>query len=278
MLEPLYQLSGGHPFMVRAMLAALILAPLMGLLGPLVVTRRLAFFSSARGHGALTGVAVALLIGEPLETAYFGTFGFSLLLALGITYVRNNSGLPSDTVVGVFLAFTLGLGICLLVAVTQRFNIHQIEGILFGSIITVTDADLLVLAGVGTLALVTLAPIYRSLMLASVSPALARARGLPVTRHEYLFMVMLTLVIVAAIKIMGALLIEALVLVPAAAARNLARSLRGYLIWSCLLALVGTQGGLWLGARFDVPSGAAIVLALGGVFFLSFVIGRMRDA
>lgn len=259
-----------HPFMVRAALAALVLAPVLGAASPLVVTRRLAFFSSALGHAALTGLAVGLLAGGSLERAQAAMLAFCLLLALAVTYVRRRSGLPSDTVIGVFLAFTLGLGICLLVAVTQRFDIHQIEAILFGSVVTVTDGDLVVLAASGALALAVLVPLYNRLLLASLDPALARARGVPVAVHDYVFVLVLTLLVVAGIKILGALLVEALVIVPAAAARNLARSLRGWFLWSVALALLGAQGGLVIGSFFPVPSGAAIVLALGGIFAASF--------
>ncbi len=258
-----------HPFMVRATLAALILAPVMGAFSPLVVTKRLAFFSSALGHAALTGLAIGILMGEKIDQAYGGIFGFSLLLALAITYVRNRSELPSDTVIGVFLAFTLGLGICLLVSVTQRFNIHQVEAVLFGSVLTVTETDLLILTAAGAISTMVLLPIYNQLILGSFNPALARARGVRVTLHEYIFMLTLSVVIVAGIKIIGALLVEALVIAPAASARNLARSIRGYFCWSVLLAMLGTQGGLLIGSLFPVPSGAAIVLSLGLIFIAS---------
>lgn len=261
-----------HPFMIRAMLAALLAAPLLGAASPLVVAKRLAFFSSTLGHAALTGVAVALLLGEGIERPYAGIFGFTLLMALAITYVRRHSRLPADTIVGVFLAFSLGLGISLLVAVSRRFNIHQIEAVLFGSIVTVTDLDLAILGGVALFATAFLLPIYNDLLLGSLDPVLAQARGVRVVALEYLFMVALTLVIAASIKIIGALLVEALVIVPAASARNVAWNMRSYFALSCLFALLGTQAGLLIGAAFPVPSGAAIVLALAALFFLTFLI------
>ncbi|RME54338.1 MAG: metal ABC transporter permease [Deltaproteobacteria bacterium] len=265
-----------HPFMIRAVLAALIAAPLFGAFSPIVVAKRLAFFSSTLGHAALSGVAVALLLGEPLDRPYVGIFGFTLLMALAITYVRRHSGLPADTIVGVFLAFGLGLGICLLVAVSRRFNIHQIEGVLFGSLVTVTELDLLLLGGIALIAVTILVAIYNDLVLGSLDPILAASRGVRVVWIEYLFMVTLTLVIAASIKIIGALLVEALVIVPAAAARNVASNMRGYFLWSCLFALLGAQGGLLAGALLPVPSGAAIVLALAAVFFLTLLVRLLR--
>ena len=127
-----------------------LLAPLLGGISHLVVARRLSFFSAALGQAALTGLTIGMLLGEPLNAAYGGIFGFCLLSALAMVYVKRHAALPPDTLVGVFLSLTLGLGICLLVAVTKRFNIHQIEAVMFGSLLTVTDLDLALLAGSGS--------------------------------------------------------------------------------------------------------------------------------
>ena len=127
----------------------LILAPILGGLSHLVVTRRMAFFSAALGQAALTGVAIGLLLGEPLNAPYGGMFGFCLLATLAMVYVKRHATLPPDTLIGVFHALTLGLGLCLLVAVTRQFNVHQVESVLFGSLLTVTDGDLALLLVVG---------------------------------------------------------------------------------------------------------------------------------
>ncbi|MBI2571090.1 MAG: metal ABC transporter permease [Candidatus Schekmanbacteria bacterium] len=267
-----------YAFMVRAMIACLILAPLLGVLSPLVVTRGLAFFSSAIGHSALTGLALAILLGESLDGAGAGVLCFCLLVSVAMTYVRHRSDLPSDTVIGVFVAFTLGLGICLLVAVTQRFNIHQVEALLFGSVVTVTESDLLFLLGVAVMTVLVIGPMFNGLFLSSVDPELAAARRINVARNDYFFLMMLTAVIVASAKVIGALMVEALVIVPAAIARNVAGSLRAYCVWSCVFACVGTQGGLLLGSFVPVPTGAAIVLVLAGLFGVTFVVSMATAA
>lgn len=116
----------------------------------LVVARRLAFFSAALGQAALTGLAIGIVLGEPLNAAYGGIFGFCFLSVLAMVYVRRRASLPSDTLIGVFLSMSLGLGICLWVAVTKRFNIHQVEAVMCGSLLTVTDADLALMLSIGT--------------------------------------------------------------------------------------------------------------------------------
>ena len=231
-----------YPFLIRGFLCVLVLAPILGGLSHLVVTRRMAFFSAALGQAALTGVAIGLLLGEPLNAPYGGMFGFCLLTTLAMVYVKRRATLPPDTLIGVFHALTLGLGLCLLVALTRQFNVHQVESVLFGSLLTVTDADLLLLVAVGTVVAV-----------------------------------LLTLSIVVSLKIIGALLVEALVVVPAAAARNVARSTRGYLAWSIATAFFSGAGGLAISTKFLVPTGGAVVLAVTAIFFVTLAIRALRQ-
>ena len=262
-----------YPFLIRGFLCVLVLAPILGGLSHLVVTRRMAFFSAALGHAALTGVAIGLLLGEPLNAPYGGMFGFCLLTTLAMVYVKRHATLPPDTLIGVFHALTLGLGLCLLVALTRQFNVHQVESVLFGSLLTVTDADLLLLVAVGILVAVLLIREYNKLLLDSLNPPLATVSGADSAFLEYFFAVILTVSIVVSLKVIGALLVEALVVVPAAAARNVAGSTRSYLAWSIVVAFLAGAGGLGVSTKLLVPTGGAVVLAVSGIFFLTLAAG-----
>jgi len=266
-----------YAFFVRGLLAVILLAPLLGGMSHLVVARRLSFFSAALGHAALTGLTLGLVMGEPLNGAYAGIFGFCALSALAMVYVKRHAALPPDTLIGVFLSLTLGLGICLLVAATKRFNIHQIEAVMFGSLLTVTDIDLLLLAVVGGIVLLLLVAIYNGLLLDSLDPPLAQVSGVRSTLLDYLFVLLLTAAIVVSLKVIGALLIEAMVVVPAAAARNVARTTRAYLGTSVLVAVTAGVGGLFVSSRFLVPSGGAVVLAMSVLFFLTLAVAGIRS-
>ncbi len=265
-----------YPFLVRGFLCVLVLAPLLGGISHLVVARRMAFFSAALGQAAITGVCVGLLLGEPLNEPYGGMFGFCLLSTLGMVYAKRRSQLPQDTLIGVFLALTLGLGLCLLVAVTRQFNVHQVEAVLFGSLLTVTDADLFLLLIAGAGVVWILLRHYNDLLIDSLSLPLAKARGIDSAFLEYLFAVVLTIAILISLKVIGALLVEALVVVPAAAARNVARGTRAYLIWSIVVALAAGIGGLAISTRLLVPTGGAVVLAVSLIFFITLFIGGVR--
>ena len=266
-----------YAFFVRGLLSVLLLAPLLGGMSHLVVARRLSFFSAALGQAALTGLTIGLVVlGEPLNAAYGGIFGFCFLSALAMVYVKRHAALPSDTLVGVFLALTLGLGICLLVAVTKRFNIHQVEAVMFGSLLTVTDTDLAILLAIGVAISVVFARVYNQLLLDSLDSALARVNGVPSAVLDYLFVLLLTAAIVVSLKVIGALLVEAMVVVPAAAARNLARTTRSYLALSIATAFAAGVGGLFVSSRLLVPSGGAVVLAMSALFFVTLTIGGLR--
>ncbi len=264
-----------YPFVARGVVAILMLAPLLGGLSHLVVARRLAFFSTTLGQAALTGLVIGVAVGQPLDETYTAILGFCLLVGVIMSYVRRQTTLPPDTVIGVFMAFTLGLGICLLVAATRRFNIHQIEAVMFGSVLTITDRDLVLVMVLGTAVGAAVAYAYNLVLSDSLSPAVARARGAPTTAIDYGFVVVVTIAITVALKIIGALLVEAMIVVPAAAARNVARSARGYLWWSIAIAALAGLAGLFISTEWRVPSGGAIVLALSVCFFISLPIGRL---
>jgi zinc transport system permease protein len=264
------------PFVQRALLAVALAAPLLGLLSPLVLARRLAFFSAAIGQAVLTGVALGVLLGEPVEAPWASVFGFSLLCGVGLVFVRRRSALPPDTLVGVLLAVTLGLGVLLLTVVTKRFNVHQLEAVMFGSVLTTSPFDLGLLAVALAVVVAGLLRFHNALVLDTLDVRLSAARGLPSAHLEYGFVVLLTLAIVASVKVMGALMVEAMLLVPAAAGRSVARSLLGVTWVSVGVAAFGGVGGVLVSTRLNAPSGAAIVLMLAFAFVTLTLVGRLR--
>jgi len=260
-----------YGFVVNAFMAGLIIGPLLGGLGTLVVVKRFAFFSEAVGHAAMTGVAIGILVGEPYTGPYGSLFGFCLLFGILLNYLRNRTGLASDTLIGVFLSISLALGGSLLLLLAGKINIHILENVLFGSVLTVTSQDLLVLSVIGLLTTCLALFNYNHLILSSFNVQLAAVRKVRTTLMDYLFVVLVTLVTVAAVKVIGAILVGALLVIPAATARILAQSMRGFFWLSIAIAIVSTLAGILLPIQFalPVPSGAAIILVAGSVFVLS---------
>ncbi|MBA1192920.1 metal ABC transporter permease [Pseudomonas entomophila] len=260
-----------YGFVVNALLAGLMIGPVLGGLGTLVVVKRFAFFSEAVGHAALTGVAIGILLGEPYTGPYGSLFGYCLLFGLLLNYLRNRTGLSPDTLIGVFLSVSLALGASLLLMLAGKINVHILENVLFGSVLTVSGQDLLVLGIVALLVLGLALPLYNRIILASFNPQLAAVRGVAVKRLDYLFVVLVTLVTVAAVKVIGAILVGALLVIPAAAARLVSQSLKGFFWLSVLIATLSTLLGILLPIMVDlpVPSGAAIILVAGVCFALA---------
>lgn len=260
-----------YGFVVNALLAGLMIGPVLGGLGTLVVVKRFAFFSEAVGHAALTGVAIGILLGEPYTGPYGSLFGYCLLFGILLNFLRNRTGLSPDTLIGVFLSVSLALGASLLLMLAGKINVHILENVLFGSVLTVSGQDLVVLGIVAVLVLALALPLYNRIMLASFNPQLAAVRGVAVKTLDYLFVVLVTLVTVAAVKVIGAILVGALLVIPAAAARLVSQSLKGFFFISVFIATLSTLFGILLPIVFDlpVPSGAAIILVAGLCFALA---------
>ncbi|HIF9516237.1 TPA: metal ABC transporter permease [Photobacterium damselae] len=261
--------SFSYAFMVNAIVAALLLGPLLGGLGTLVIAKRLAFFSEAVGHAALTGIALGVLLGEPPDNPFIGLFSFCMIFALLLHFVRNRTYVPYDTLVGVFLALALAVGAALLMYVARKINIHMLENVLFGSILTVTDQDLMILAVSCAIIVVLLIPTFNRILLTCISPDIARVRGHATHFYDYLFVMMITLITIAAVKIIGAVLVGALLLIPGATARLMTKNMGSFVLLSALLAtiscLVGTV--LPMELKLPIPSGASIII-ISALFFL----------
>ena len=260
-----------HTFMIRGLLAAIIIGPLLGAMGTVVVTKKLSFFTQTIGNAAMSGVAIGLFFGEPIEGTYAGLYGFCLIVALLMTFVKNRSRLSNDTIIGVVLAQVLGVGIIMMIVVTSQFNVHQVEGILFGSLITLNDMDLITLSIASFVVGTLFAFNFNKVMLGGFNPILAKSRGLSPVFLEYVFVCLMTIVVVASLKLIGALLVLVLVVVPAAGAQNIVSNLRQFVWVSVLFSTISTVLGLLLSGFLPIPSGAVIVLVSSVLFYGSLL-------
>ena len=265
-----------YAFVVNGFLCAFVVGPLLGGIGTMVVAKRMAFFSQAVGNAALTGVAIGVILGESYTAPYVSMFSFCVLFGLFLNFSRNRTKMSSDTLIGVFLSISLAIGATALLWVSAKVNTHILDTVMFGSILTVNDTDISVLLIVTLITAVTALPLFNQMLLASLNPSLAHVRGIKVHLLEYVFVLLVTILTVACVKIIGAVLVEALLLIPAAAARNLNRSIRGFVMWSIVFSTVSCLVGIYAPMRWDlpVPSGGAIILT-GAVIFLVTMLIRM---
>ncbi len=273
-----------YEFVVNGFLCALVVGPLLGGIGTMVVIKRMAFFSQAIGNAALTGVAIGVMIGESYTAPYVSMFSFCILFALVLNFSKNRTKMSSDTLIGVFLSISLAIGATTLLWVSAKVNTHILDTVMFGSILTVNDTDMNVLLVTTLITACVALPLYNQMLLASLNPSLALVRGINVHLLEYVFVLLVTILTVACVKIVGAVLVEALLLIPAAAARNLNRSIRGFVAWSIIFSTASCLIGIYAPMRWDlpVPSGGAIILTAAMIFVVTMIIRmampRYREA
>ena len=258
-----------YKFMKNALLAILIIAPLMGILGTMAVNNKMAFFSDALGHSALTGVALGVLLGIKNEIVSLVAFG--VLLALIITRVKNKGNASSDTVISVFSSTAVALGLLVL---SYGGGFSKYSSFLVGDILSVT-ADEILFLGIALIAvLVIWSLIYNKLLLISINRELAASRGVKTLVYENIFVIVVAVVVMLSIKSVGILLINSLLILPAATARNISRNSRSYLCFSVLVSLICGVGGLIASFYLDTSAGATIVMALAVVFFVTYIIKK----
>ncbi len=265
-----------YAFVINALICACLIGPILGGVGTMVVTKRLAFFSQAVGQAALTGVALGIILGEPMTAPYVTLFGFCILFGLVLNFTKNRTRMSTDTLIGVFLSISIAVGASLLIFVASKINVHIVDQVLFGSILTVNDLDMTILAVISAIVSVMGTLRFNRMLMASFNPQLAHVRGVNVVFLDYLFILMITVITVASVKIIGAMLVEALLLIPAAAARIVTRSIRGFFIctilistFSCVVGIIAPM--LW---NLPLPSGGSIVL-VAAIFFCLATLTRL---
>ncbi len=235
LLDRIAQSLGWHGYELASLLSVLLVSGVCGMVGSLVVGNRMAFFSDAMSHCAFAGISLGLVIAflsgfradsEEIEWIVpLVMSGFGVMVGLGIAFVRHQTGLASDTVIGVFFAGSIGLGAMMLTAFQDR-RVFDPEKFLFGSPILVRESDLALLVIVTLLTMASLFFRYNQFLLASVNPSLAKSRGISVELNNYLFIVLLALIVNFSICAVGVLLINAMLVLPAATASNMAKSMR----------------------------------------------------
>lgn len=261
------------PLFQRALIVGIILGALLAFLGVLVVLRRLAFFSDAIGHSALTGIAAGLLLGV---NPFLAGLIFAVLVAAIIVLARSYTKMHLDTVLGVSFPAAVALGVLLV----QLFPGYQTDLIayLFGDILTVTYSDIFISAVLLLLVAGLAIGAGKALVTIAVDESLAHAEGIPVLRYELLFLVVLAAVIAMAIKLVGIVLVTAMLVIPAAAAQNVARSLTAMFSISLLISMVATTVGMVLSALLAAPSGPTIVLTAAACFVITLMLKPLLAA
>ena len=262
----------GFEFMRNALLAGLLASLACGIIGTFVVVNRIVFISGGIAHAAYGGLGLAFFFGfSPL----IGILGFSILVSMIMAAVSIKARHRADTVIGVLWAVGMALGV-VLIDLTPGYNV-DLMSFLFGSILAVPTSDLYLMIGLNGLILVLVGYYYRDLVALSYDDSFARVRGVPVTFLYYLLMAMIALAVVMIIRVVGLILVIAMLTIPPFIAERLAGSIFKMIVYSVLLNILFTITGLWLSYSFNLTSGATIIMVAAAGFFLSGLAYRLKN-
>ena len=256
-------------FMKNAFLAILLLTPLLGLLGTMAVNQQMAFFSDALGHSALTGIGLGMILGIGNDLVSMLIFG--VIWAVLISLIKHTGAASADTVISVFSSTSVAAGLLIL---SRGGGFAKYSSLLIGDILAVTPQDVLYLlialvVGVGIWML-----LYNGLLLTSINPSLARSRGVNTRLYEIAFSILVAVAVMLAIRWVGVMLINALLILPAASARNISRNARSHALFSVLFALVSGLAGLFSAYSWNTSAGAAIILYAALIYVISLLLRR----
>lgn len=256
-------------FMKNALIAVLIVTPLFGILSTMVVSNKMSFFADSLGHGAFTGIALGILFGglDPM----WGATLFSICFAIAITIIKNKGTSSTDTIIGVFSSTALALG---LVLMSYSSSLSKFSSYLVGDLLSINKSEIILLFIVLIAVLILWIVIFNKLLITSLNTSLANSRGMNTLFIEILFTCTIAVVVTLTVSWVGLLIINSLLVLPAAAARNISKNIRQYHLFSILIAVFSGISGLILSYYLNTVTGATIVLISAAIFFITLIFKR----
>ena len=258
-----------HTFMKNAFIAIIIITPLFGLLSTMVVSNKMSFFADSLGHGAFTGIAVGILLGgiDPM----WGATLFSICFAIAITIIKNKGTSSTDTIIGVFSSTSIALG---LVLMSFSSSLSKFSSYLVGDLLSISQNQIILLIFVFIAIIVLWSLIFNKLLVTSLNTSLANSRGMNTLLIEIIFTCTIAVIVTITIRWVGLLIINSLLVLPAAASRNISRNIRQYHLFSILIAIFSGIVGLIISYYLNTVTGATIVLVASVIFFITLFIRR----
>ena len=260
-------------FMKNAFLAIILMSPLFGLMSTMIVTGRMSFFSDALGHSAFTGIAIGCICGVAAPT--WVAVIFSVIFALLFSFVRSKSNQTADTLIGVFSSTAVALGI--FIATLGGDSFTKYNKYLIGDILSVSGSEIGMLALIFLLVAIFWILAGNRLTLTAIHPQLASSRGIPTALNQTIFTVIIAVVVTLSISWVGLLILNSLLILPGASARNIAKNLKQYHGFSVLFAFLAGIAGLCISYYLGTSAGAAISLVLALIFTVTFLFRKVRN-
>ena len=261
-----------YDFMKNALLGILLVSPMFGILGTMVVNNKMAFFSDALGHSALTGIAIGVMLG--LDNELLSMLGFAIILSIAIIKVKNARTASVDTIISVFSSGAVALGIVIL---SYNGGFNKYSTFLIGDLlsISVTDINMLLCSFIAVI--IIWCVWFNKFLLVSINNTFAKSRGINVKLFEYMFTILVAIIVTISIQWVGILVISAMMILPAAAARNISKNVKEYHIYSTGISIISGVLGLGISYIFGCATGATIVLISSLSFFITYCVNILGN-
>lgn len=260
-----------YDFMRNAFLAILIITPLFGIMGTMIVNNKMAFFSDALGHSALTGIAVGVVLG--MTNTNLSMILFAIVFALLLNWISSRSAASTDTIISVFSSASLAIGLAIL---SKGGNFSKYSSLLVGDILSITPREIVLLLLLFVATLIFWSLCLNHLLAISVHRTLAKSRHIHVALLQNLFAIFVALVVMLSIRWVGMLIINALLILPAAASRNIASNMREYHLFSIVFSVFSGILGLFISYYTNVATGPMIVIFAAILYFATYLYGKKR--
>ena len=254
-----------YTFMKNALLAILLITPIFAILGTMIVNNKMAFFSDALGHSALTGIAIGMLLG--ISNINISMILFAVIFALLLNFIKNKTTYGADTIISVFSSIAIALG---LVILAQTGNFNKYSSYLVGDILSITPAEILYLFITFIAIMLFWYFMFNKLNVISINKTLAKSRGINTKLIDNIFVILIAVIVMISIRWIGILLINSLLILPAAASRNIAKNMRSYHLLSVIFSMFSGIVGLILSYYWNIPTGPMIVIISGIIYFVTF--------
>ena len=255
-----------YTFMKNALLAIILVSPIFAILGTMIVNNKMAFFSDALGHSALTGIAIGMLLG--ISNINISMILFAVIFALLLNFVKNKTTYGADTIISVFSSIAIALGLAIL---AQTGNFNKYSSYLVGDILSITSSEIFYLLLAFIAVILFWYFMFNKLNVISINSTLAKSRGINIKLIDNIFVILIAVIVMVSIRWVGILLINSLLILPAAASRNIAKSMRSYHLFSVIFSLFSGICGLIISYYWNVPTGPMIVIISGIIYFITFL-------
>ena len=260
-----------YTFMKNALIAIILVSPIFAILGTMIVNNKMAFFSDALGHSAICGIAIGTILG--ISNVNISMIFFAIVFALLLNWVKNKTTYGADTIISVFSSIAIALGLAIL---AQSGNFNKYSSYLVGDILSITNVEILYVFLTFVTVMIFWYFTFNKLNVISINTSLAKSRGINIKLIDNIFVILIAIIVMISIRWIGILLINSLLILPAASSRNIAKNMRTYHLYSVIFSIFSGMLGLILSYYYNIPTGPMIVIISGTIYFATFGLKRIK--